>query len=38
MIDLTFTLGFFKDIRQFEMFMKERNEDECLEYLTLEEK
>ena len=32
LIDPSFALDFFKDIRQFEMFMKERNEDECLEY------
>lgn len=31
LIDTSFALGFFRDIRQFEMFMQERNEDECLE-------
>jgi REP element-mobilizing transposase RayT len=31
LIEPTFALAFFKDIGQFEMFMKQSNEDKCLE-------
>jgi hypothetical protein len=31
LIEPTFAVGFFKDIGQFEMFMKQSNEDKCLE-------
>ncbi len=32
MIESTFVLDLFKDIKQFEMFMNEYNEDKCLAY------
>ena len=32
LIESTFVLDLFKDIKQFEMFMNEYNEDKCLAY------
>ena len=32
LVDTAFPLSLFKDIKQFEIFMNERNEDKCLDY------
>lgn len=31
-VDTTFALGFFRDNKHFETFMKQKNNDQCLEY------